>query len=356
MPDVKAQEGTPQVSARSYVLYCPQNRKVILSHNMDTPMGMASTTKIMTALLTLEYAQKEDKVVTFTSRMTAEGSSMYLKVGDKVRLSDLAAGMMTVSGNDAANAAAVSIGKSMENFAKLMNSRAKEIGMKNTNFVNPSGLPCEGHYSTAYDMALLMSYALENEDFRALSAKKCVEVDFINPPAQRVTYTNHNKLLWRYEYCTGGKTGYTRSDGRCLVSSSTKDNLDLVAVTLNASDDWNDHKALFDYGYENYCAVQTGKSSVLYDVRVLSSDKERVRACAEGRNEIILTKEDAEKLTTQVYLEPVVFAPVSEGQVLGRIRCTLDGKVVYTAHIKSVEGADYAEISGFLRLFRRLFR
>ena len=144
-------------------------------------MKPASTTKLMTSLITLEYADSADKVVTFTKDMTAEGSSMYLKVGEKVKLSDLAAGMMMASGNDAANAAAISIAGSAEKFSELMNNRAAVIGMKNTHFVNPSGLDDENHYSTAYDMALLMSYALENESFAKLTSQKSVTVEFSEP-------------------------------------------------------------------------------------------------------------------------------------------------------------------------------
>lgn len=344
------------IGAAAYVLYCPDTSQVILSNNMNTPMGMASTTKIMTALMALEYAQTDDKVVEFTSDMTAEGSSMYLKVGDRVHLSDLASGMMTVSGNDAANAAAVAVGGSVERFVEMMNHRAKELGMKNTCFVNPSGLPQEGHYSTAYDMALLMAEALRNENFRELTEKKSVQVDFVHPPAQRVTYTNHNKLLWRYEYCTGGKTGYTMSDGRCLVTSAEKDNLSLIAVTLNAPSDWNNHTALYEYGFSNFSAVVPSGLPKIYSVRVASGEKESIRAVPGNKGKIVLETEDAKRVKTSVYLAPIVFAPVEKGQKLGSIKCTLDGEVVFETDILAQQSAEYREISGFLRFFRRLFR
>lgn len=344
------------MSARSYVLFCCDNGQVLLSDNMNTPMGMASTTKIMSALITLEYAQRDDKVVEFTSDMTAEGSSMYLKAGDKVRLSDLAAGMMTVSGNDAANAAAVAVAGSTEDFVQMMNNRAKEMGMKNTNFVNPSGLPDDNHYSTAYDMALLMSQALKNKSFAELSAKKSVQVDFVNPPAQRVTYTNHNKLLWRYEYCTGGKTGYTKSDGRCLVTCAVRGNLQLVAVTLNAPQDWADHTALYEYGFANFKAVLPFESCEIYSVRVASSDKESIRAVPECKEIIVLESADADRVKITVYMQPFAFAPVSKGQVLGKVVCTLDDEVINETDILASESAEYKGTSGILRFFRSLFR
>ena len=353
---ISAEEGIPEVGAKAYVLYCPDNEQVMLSGNMNTSMGMASTTKIMTALLGLEHAQRDNRVVEFTSNMTAEGSSMYLKVGDKVYLSDLVAGMMTVSGNDAANAVAVAVGGDIETFVELMNKRAEEIGMKNTRFVNPSGLPDENHYSSAYDMALLMSKALENEEFCNMTAKKNIQVDFVNPPSQRVTYTNHNKLLWKYKYCDGGKTGYTLSDGRCLVTCATKDNLRLIAVTLSDSRDWNDHTSLYEYGFAKYAAVLPFRAQRFYAVRVISSEKESVRVEPRAKNKLVVKKEDALKLSTEVYVTPIAFAPVYSGQTLGRIVCTFDGKAIYEEDLVSVQSAEYMESSGLLRFFRRLFR
>lgn len=174
-------------------------------------MSMASTTKIMTTLITLEHAQANNKEVTFNKNMVAEGSSMYLKEGYKLRLSDLATGMMTVSGNDAANASAISISGSVEEFSKLMNDKAKQIGMSSTHFVTPSGLDDDNHYSTAVDMAHLMNYAMSNNDFAQLTAKKNVKVDYISPKDMSITYGNHNRLLSLYQYCNGGKTGFTKN-------------------------------------------------------------------------------------------------------------------------------------------------
>ena len=169
-------EDTVETSAGAFVLYCAENGEIILSKNENQRMKPASTTKLMTVLLTLEQAAKNDRVVTFTDEMIAEGSSMYLQVGEKVRLSDLAAGMMMASGNDAANAAAISISGSAEKFSGLMNARAAQIGMKNTHFVTPSGLDDDEHYTTAYDMALLMAAGLQNKDFADLTYQKSVGV------------------------------------------------------------------------------------------------------------------------------------------------------------------------------------
>lgn len=179
-------------------------------------MKPASTTKIMTSLITLEEAASCNSEVTFKQEMVAEGSSMYLKVGEKVRLSDLASGMMMASGNDAANAAAYTISGSPEKFSQRMNEKAKQIGMTNTNFVTPSGLDDDNHYSSAKDMALLMSYALENDDFANLTAKKSVTVEFLEPKSKKTAYANHNRLLSLYPYCTGGKQAIQRRQGGAL--------------------------------------------------------------------------------------------------------------------------------------------
>ncbi|MBQ2943421.1 MAG: D-alanyl-D-alanine carboxypeptidase [Ruminococcus sp.] len=344
-----------QVSASAFVLYCVDNSQVLLGRNEHTKMGMASTTKIMTALLTLEEAERADRVVEFTAEMTAEGSSMYLKKGDKVRLSDLAAGMMTVSGNDAANAAAIAIGTSKEGFAKLMNERAEAIGMKNTHFVTPSGLSDSEHYSTAYDMALLMNEAMKNEAFSELTSKSSVTVDFVYPQDQQVTYNNHNRLLKDYDYCTGGKTGYTISTGRCLVTSACHDGLTLIAVTLNDRNDWADHKALYEYGFSTYKAIGDF-DDVTYNVKVAGALKESVRVRAEQTKKAVVKTEEAERIRCRVYLTPLVFAPVKKGDVLGCAVYTSDSKTVLKYNLVAQESTDYKECNKLVRFFYQLFR
>lgn len=343
------------MSAGAYVLYCADSGQVLLSHNENTPMGMASTTKIMTSLLALEYAASDDKEVEFTKEMIAEGSSMYLKVGDKVRLSDLAAGMMTVSGNDAANAVAFAVSGSMEEFAKLMNTRASQIGMKSTNFVTPSGLDAQNHYSTPYDMALLMSYAMENEAFSELTSKKSVTVDFIYPEGQKVTYNNHNRLLSMYEYCVGGKTGYTRATGRCLVTCAERDGVRLVAVTFNDRNDWNDHTALYEYGFERFTAVTSPEEESRYTVSVMGSEREKITAGVSMTKKSVVSREDADRVQCVVYLPPMVFAPVSKGDVIGKVVYTLDGETVLENDLTADMDAEYKETFSLLRLFQRIF-
>ncbi len=325
------------VSAEAYVLYCVDNGKVLISNNENKKMKPASTTKIMTSLITLEEAASNNKKVKFTDEMIAEGSSMYLKIGDVVTLKDLAAGMMMASGNDAANAAALSICKSVEKFSDRMNERAKQIGMKNTHFITPSGLDDENHYSTAYDMALLMTYALENEDFAKLTSQKNATVSFIEPSSKKTTYSNHNRLLSMYEHCIGGKTGYTMAAGRCLVSAAKKDGLTLVCVTLNDRNDWNDHVALYEYGFSEYSCYKSEDTAFFADIPCTGSNKDSLVVTGEKDASIVVAHDDKSKIERKIYIDSFLYAPIKKHEVVGRIEYLIDGKKIAETNLISVE-------------------
>lgn len=320
-------EGTT-TEAEAYVLYCMDSGEILASKNADKRMKPASTTKLMTALLTLEQAAKGNKTVTFTEEMTAEGSSMYLKIGEKVTLRDLAVGMMMSSGNDAANAAATTIGGSPEKFAALMNRRAAELGMKNTHFVTPSGLDEDDHYSTAYDLALLMAAGLRNADFARLTAQKSATVDFAEPANKKITYSNHNRLLSLYPYCIGGKTGYTMSAGRCLVSAARKDGLTLICVTLNDRRDWDDHAALYEYGFSQRCLYRSPDSAFCAEVPVVGGSTEVAVVMADQDFSFPVRTGDKEKIRRRILLDSFLYAPIGEGEKVGRIVYTLGGKEI----------------------------
>lgn len=321
-------EGKPSVSAGASVLYCVNDGQVYFAQNENNKMKNASTTKIMTALLALEASAEENKQVEFTEEMVSEGSSMYLKVGDVVTLRDLTVGMLTCSGNDAANAAAIAIDGSKDAFAKRMNSRAKQLGMKNTNFVTPSGLDDDNHYSTAYDLALLMAYALENPDFAEITSQKAIKVDFIKPENRSLTYANHNRLLSLYPDCIGGKTGYTQSAGRCLVTAAERDGLCFVCVTLSDRNDWKDHAALYDYGFENYKYYACDDTDFYLEVPVAGGESETVTVGSDRKYGIVLKQEEKEQIQRTVYMDNFQYAPVKDGDYLGKIVYTLHGKVI----------------------------
>lgn len=327
-------------SARAFVLYCANNGEVLSAENPDEKLPMASTTKLMTTLLTLEAADKDNKVVEFTEEMTAEGSSMYLKVGEKVTLYDLAVGMMMQSGNDAANAAAIALAGSVEGFASMMNEKAAEIGMKNTHFVTPSGLDDDAHYSTARDMATLMAYALGNGAFREMTAQTSMTVDFVEPEDKRVTYPNHNRLLNLYDSCIGGKTGYTMTAGRCLVTAAERDGLTLVAVTLDDRDDWDDHMALFDYGFEHY-AVYAPDNSRDIRVDVVGGVGDEAAVYTALTTDMVVPRDRLGDIEARIFLSPFLYAPVGRGDIVGEISYTLDGKSIGKSRLLSADNIAY---------------
>lgn len=340
----ESDDKTIDVSAQSAFLLCVNNNSVVFEKNSDTRMSMASTTKIMTTLITLEHSQADNKEVTFTKDMIAEGSSMYLKEGYKLRLSDLATGMMTVSGNDAANAAAISISGSIENFSKLMNDKAEQIGMKSTNFVTPSGLDDENHYSTAKDMAYLMAYAMTNDDFSNLTSKKNVKVDFISPDDMSITYSNHNKLLSLYEYCNGGKTGYTKKSGRCLVTSAEKNGVKLVAVTLNAPDDWNDHINMYNYGFSKLTAISGVDKNYSFDADVVGGEKNTVKVKPVKSVDYVKSNSDTGKVTRKVIMDSFLYAPIEKGQVVGSMQYYIDDKKLCEVPLIAESQVEYKTI------------
>ena len=334
---VMSAENETGVSAQSYILYCPQNGETIASREPDKKMKPASTTKLMTTLLTLEEAERDDRIIEFTPEMAAEGSSMYLGFGEMVRLSDLAAGMMMASGNDAANAAALGISGSFEDFSSLMNSRAGEIGMKNTHFVTPSGLDDDDHYSTARDLALLMAEALKNDSFKSLTAQKTATVDFVLPRDKRTTYSNHNRLLRDYEYCTGGKTGYTAAAGRCLVSSAQKDGVSLICVTLNDKNDWDDHKSLFDYGFDRLFRYESDDSGFCAEIPCVGGSADSVTVTGERDVAFTLSADKKDRVERKIYIDSFLYAPIFSGKKVGRIEYTLNGELLETAALVAAE-------------------
>ena len=246
-----------EVSATAAVLMDADMGQVLYEKNGDRQMLIASTTKIMTALVVLEHAAPDD-VITVTPDHMAEGSSMYLKAGETVRVEELLYGLLLCSGNDAALALTECAG-GLTPFVALMNEKAAALGMARTSFANPNGLDADGHYSTARDMAVLAAAAMENPTFRRICSSRSVTI------GQR-TMENHNRLLRQMEGCVGLKTGYTQAAGRTLVSCTEREGCRLVAVTLQDGNDWADHAALYDYGFR-LTAPRRGAQTALLRLR-----------------------------------------------------------------------------------------
>lgn len=325
-PFTASAENAPEISAKSAIVMDADGHEILFGENIHKKLPMASTTKIMTSLLTLEAAEKNDNPVTITDEMVrVEGSSMGLRAGNKITLESLAEGMLAVSGNDAANSAAIAIGGSFGSFAGLMNKKAISLGMKDTHYVTPSGLDDENHYSSAYDLAVLASEAMENKDFADIVSKKIIKIHFELPNEIR-TYKNHNKLLSMYDGCNGVKTGFTKKSGRCLVSSAEKNGVRIIAVTMSDPCDWEDHQKLLDYGFSKLESVKIDDSSFCVSLPVVGGDKGTVEVTGTASDNIVIPKGNEKNLKRFVQLPHFVYAPVSGGEVLGHVCYVLNGK------------------------------
>lgn len=235
------------ISAEAGIVMTADGNQVVYEKNSDSRLPMASTTKIMTALVALEKTNPEDIVTVSANAEGQEGSSIYLRRGDKIRMEDLLYGLMLNSGNDAAVAVAEYVSGNVEEFSREMNSTAKKIGAENSSFKNPNGLYDEEHYTTAYDLALITAHAMQNENFKKIVSTRETNAKINN--SEVLYFSNHNKLLKMYDGAVGVKTGFTKRSGRCLVSAAERNGVTLIAVTLNAPNDWNDHMNMLDYGF-----------------------------------------------------------------------------------------------------------
>lgn len=325
---VAVMAGDLEVNAEAAVVMDADSGRLLYAQNPDKRLANASTTKIMTALLTLEQPDQDRYFTVDSDAIQVEGTTMGLQPGDSVTLHQLAAGMLLPSGNDAANAAAVEIAGSEEAFVRLMNQRAAELGLENTQYRNPSGLDAEGHYSSARDLATLAAHALENEDFADIVSKQEIRMAFGNPPYNRSLYTT-NKLLERYPYAIGVKTGYTDDAGLCLVTAAEKDGTRLIIVTLNGKDDVNTHMRLYEHFFPLLARVDLSGFTEGLSVPVTGGTRDSVAAVPAAEPEAALLEREYDELTREVELPQFVYAPVQAGQVLGEIRLLSGDKVVW---------------------------
>ncbi len=323
----------PEISAKSAVLMVADTGEVVFEKNAHEKRSMASTTKIMTALLTLECASPQSIVIATAEMVNIEGTSMGLHAGDKVSYNDLVYGMLLASGNDAANTAAFSIDGSIEAFASRMNKKAAQLGMKNTVFVTPSGLDDENHYSTAYDMALLGCYALKNPEFIEVCSSDSAKLCYGKEPYSRYL-NNHNKLLKSFDGAIGIKTGFTKKSGRCLVSAAERNGVTLVCVTLNAPDDWNDHKKLLTYGFEQVTVKNI--ECKLPELSVVDGNNLKVKLGLAQEIKIPVLS-DSDVVSVRFKIKPFELAPIKKGQILGEAHVLLNGKTVKAIPIMAEE-------------------
>ena len=323
----------PSLSAQSAILINADTKEIIYEKNAYQRRSMASTTKIMTSILAIESGRLNEVVT--AENMSAEGSSIGLKTGNKLTLETLVWGMLLESGNDAAKLTANHIAGSEEAFAKLMNDKSVAIGMTDTNFVTASGLDDSQHYSTAFDMALLGAYAIKNPIFSEMCSAKVKTVDFIEPDIS-LTFSNHNRLLSMYDGVFGVKTGFTKKSGRCLVSACSRDGVNFVAVTLNAGDDWNDHIKLYDYGFENL-RYEDVYLRLPDSIRVYGSEKCECNIGISKSPFTVAVSENVKGLQQKIYLPSFLYAPVKKGEIIGKVELYSDDRLISVVNILAAD-------------------
>lgn len=311
--------GAPGNSAASCIMMEADTGTVLYEKDADKRMLIASTTKIMTALLVLENSNLDEKVAIGTDFPPVHGSSMYLVPGEVLSVSELLHGLLLASGNDAAVALAIYISGSVEKFSVLMNKRAQTIGCTGTHFSNPHGLDAPDHYSTARDLARITCAAMMNRDFQKIASTK-------NIAFGTRWLRNHNRLLWLCPGALGVKTGYTESAGRSLVSCVERKEMRLICVTLSAPDDWDDHMRLYDWAYATFECVRIKSDAI--ELPVISGKAASVilrpASCFTG---IFLADNNIEKV---VYYPAFVYAPLYKGQKIGTVLLIEDGTVLYS--------------------------
>lgn len=349
-------EAIPEISAKAAVVMNGLTREVIYSKNKDQKLSMASTTKIMTSLLLIESGLLNENH-TVSADAVVEGSSIGLKAGDVISGENLLAGMMLESGNDAATATAIAISGSVLEFSKKMNDRAKQIGMQNTNFVTPSGLDSDEHYSTAYDMALLTAEALQVKEFREICSTVSMSASYGTPP-QNHDFYNHNKLLTEYEGAIGVKTGYTKKSGRCLVSAALRDGKLIIVVTLSDPNDWQDHKNLLDYGMSEVETCDITYNGGNLETSVVGSDISLVSLAVPKRT-AGLSQKEKQHITYKIETEGFQYAPTKAGQTAGKVYYYYKGNLIATDNLYIGGDINYSNTNNpdnnFWRSFRLIF-
>ena len=320
--------------SRSAILIEADTGEVIFEKNSHERLPMASTTKIMTALVALENGDCDKKISVSPKACGIEGSSIYLTAGEKLTLEDLLYALMLESANDAAAAIAYEISGGIDEFAALMNKKAVELGLSDTHFTNPHGLDNEAHYTTASDLAKLTAHAMKNDRFRKIVSTYKYQIP-MNGDGVRVLL-NHNKLL------IGVKTGFTKRSGRCLVSAAERDGVSVIAVTLNAPDDWNDHLSMLGLGFAEYHNVTLAEIGQ-FKLEIPCVGAENGYIAAENRENCSVCVKKSDVITHTVEADRLLFPPVFEGDVVGSVVFFKNGVEIERISLFSTESVEAVE-------------
>ena len=343
-------------SAQSSILLDVSDDSVLYAKNADLRLPMASTTKIMTALIALEYGNIDTQYAIPQKAVGVEGSSVYLVEGEPLTLGELVYALMLESANDAAEAIAIIIAGSTEAFADIMNRRAEELELHSTHFTNPHGLDHDEHYTTAYDLARLASFAIKNPKFREIVSTRKTTIPFNGDEGRRLL-VNHNRLLREYRGAIGVKTGFTKRSGRCLVSAAERDGLTLVAVTINAPNDWHDHTAMLDWGFENYVHYVLSDVGEYKLTMPVTGGNTQWTICTNTQKICVTLKSGHGPISTEVIAPHFIYAPIQQAQTVGKLIYKCDGEIIGESILQTTTHVQVQNAKkGFWQWLRSLFR
>ena len=349
---------TQNINARSAVLIDAESRRILWEKSSDKILPMASTTKIMTCILALEMGDLYDEVTVSKKAASAPESNMHLSAGEIIKLEDLLYALMLESANDAAVAIAEHISGSTDEFCRLMTEKARELGAYNTSFETPNGLDGENHYSTAYDMAIITAYALENEKFRGIISTKHINLPVNGGDYKSYSITNKNRFLNEFQGAIGVKTGYTGNAGHCFVGAAERDGLTLISVVRASgwgnkgkASKWTDTKAIMNYGFETVKKYEIlNENTSVEDIPVMKSENKTIKLKYEETLYAVLSDDEADSLLYETILPDYVEAPVEKGWTIGEVRIyTSVGEPVGNTNIISDENAEKSGIKNYFQ-------
>ena len=326
-----------QTSAKAMCVMETSSKRVLASKNQETKLAMASTTKIMTAITAIESGIELDKLFEISPKAVGvSGTSLYLRKGEKFTLRDLLYGLMLISGNDASVAIGEYVGGSLAKFVDMMNDKAREIGALNSHFDNTHGLDSKTHYTTAYDLALITSYAMSNETFKEIVSTKNTKIT--NSDGKTRYLKNKNRLLNSLEGCNGVKTGFTDDAGRCLVTSCQRDGMDIVCVVLNCGPMFEESTQLINKAFENYHLIDLTSGYAFRDkIKVLNGRSEFVKIGTKGKYLYPLTNQELKKVSYIYNIDEEIEAPVEIGREVGEVQIFIDKNLHFSEKIYTME-------------------
>ena len=343
---------SPTVSAKAAIGIETSSGEIFYSKNIDERLPMASTTKIMTAIVALEKGRLTDTVKINKNAVGVEGSSIYLFEGEALTLENLLYALLLESANDAATAIAIHIGGSVEGFVELMNQKAEKLGLCDTHFDNPHGLDSDTHFTTARELGIIAAHAMKNPKFREIVSTYKTTIPLNGNEGTRVLI-NHNKLLRNYDGSIGIKTGYTKKSGRCLVSASSRDGVELICVTISASNDWQDHESILDFGNSLYeSTLLASEGDIPISLPVIGGRAEKISLCV--KEDVTSTVRKNDEIKKVIEAQRFVFAPISKNQIIGKILFIQNGNVIAEAPLIARDTVARSDArSGFFKNFSK---